>query len=295
LKSSKQKVRVAVAIPVFNRRDMTLQGIRSLSRTSQDVIDLKIFITDDGSKDGTGAAIRAEFPEVELIEGSGNLHYAAGTNRAVEAALRWAPDYILMANDDAVFHYQSLSTLVDTAIENRRSVVGSILLLWDEPHRVFQVDPKWQTFEGGWIFPRNMTLENMHRKPFEVDALVGNCVLVPTAAVKHCGLMDERRFPHGWGDAQYFERLRRNGWKLMIDPNALVWCEPNTNPFSLHRKKDWSILRTLFFDQRHPVNLKRQFLARWYSAPSKPQAVAAFFFYLFAMSSRAARYRFSQR
>jgi Predicted glycosyltransferases len=286
----RKKVKVAVAMPVFNRRQVTLQGLRSLFRVDQEGIDLRMYVTDDGSTDGTGAAIRGEFPEVKLINGDGRLHYAGGINRAVASALKWNPDFILVANDDAVFHSRSISNLIKTAAENGRSIVGSLLLLWNEPHRVFQVDPEWRTSEGGWIFPDNITLENVHKGPFEVDALVGNCVLIPAAAFVQCGLMDERRFPFGWGDAQYFERLRKSGWKLLVDPSALVWCEPNTNPIPLHTKEISSILRALFFDKRHPVNLQRQFIARWYSAPSKPKAVTAFLFYLLVMSKRAIRH-----
>lgn len=279
-------------MPVFNRREVTLQGLRSMLRVDKEGIDLRIYVTDDGSTDGTGAAIRAEFPEVKLIDGDGRLHYAGGTNRAVESALRWNPDFILAVNDDAVFHPRSISNLIKTAAENQRSITGAILLLWNEPHRVFQVNPKWRASEGGWIFPGNMTLANVHKSPFEVDALVGNCVLIPAAAVAECGLMDERRFPYGWGDAQYFERLRKSGWKLLVDPSAFVWCEPNTDPIPLHKKRISSILQALFFDRRHPVNLQRQFIARWYSAPSKPQAVVAFLFYLLVMSKRAIQHRF---
>ena len=278
-------------MPVYNRRETTLQGLRSLMRVELSGIDLRIYVTDDASPDGTAVAIRAEFPNVEVIEGNGDLHYAAGTNRAIEAAMQWEPDFIVMMNDDAVFHRDFLSSLVATAKKQPGSIVGSMLLLWDEPHRVFQVDPKWVTQEGGWQFPEDLTSDSFGREPFEVDALVGNCVLIPSEAIRTVGFLDEKRFPHGWGDAQYFERLRRAGRKLIIDPISLVWCEPNTNPAPLHGKRISEQLQILLFDDRHPVNLRRQFIARWHCAPSRTRAAAAFLFYLFRMSRRAASYR----
>src|ERR1041384_3597543 len=136
---SENPIKVGLVIPVFNRRETTLQALRSLSRIDKAGLDVRIFIVDDGSTDGTSEAIRREFAEVELIAGDGTLHYAGGTNRGIMAALSWDADYVLTMNDDSVFHDQFLRRMVKTAQENPRSVVGALLLLWDQPHKVFQV------------------------------------------------------------------------------------------------------------------------------------------------------------
>lgn len=279
--------KVALVIPVYNRRETTLQGLRSLARIDRTGFDVRIFVVDSGSTDGTGDAIAREFPEVELIKGSGNMHYAAGTNLGVKAALEWEPDYVVMMNDDSVFHDQFLRRLIETAEANPHSVVGALLLLWNEPHKVFQVGQVWRTFCGGWEIPGNLTAFTVPQQPFEVECIVGNCVLVPTDAIRKCGVMDERRFPHGWGDAQYMMRLRKAGWKMLVDPKAFVWCEPNTYPPPLHSLKLKDVINTLFVNERHPANLKRQFIARWESAPGKIQAVGAFLVYCTRLVTKA--------
>src|SRR4051812_16275586 len=107
--------KVALVIPVHNRRETTLQCLRSLSRIDGSGLDLKIFIVDDGSRDETSDAIRHAFPDVVIIEGDGSLHYAGGTNRGISEALKWDPAYVVLMNDDAVFHEQFLQRLVHTA------------------------------------------------------------------------------------------------------------------------------------------------------------------------------------
>lgn len=271
--------KVALVIPVFNRRETTLRALRSLSRLDTAGLEIKIFVVDDGSTDGTSEAIRQYFPETELIQGDGNLHYAGGTNRGISSALEWAPDFVVIMNDDAVFHSKFLRRLVDTSEANPRSVVGALLLLWDQPHKVFQVGQKWSTWHGGWQMPHDLTAFSIPSTPFAVECLVGNCVLLPIGAIDECGLMDEKRFPHGWGDAQYMVRMRRSGWTLLVDPKAYVWCEPNTYPPPLHLSSAKKVLRTLFLDTRHPLNLSRQFWARWDSAPSRVAGVFAFVVY----------------
>ena len=282
--------KVALVIPVYNRRDTTLQALKSLTRIDNDGLDVRVYIVDDGSTDGTSDAIREQYPDTRLIQGDGTLHYAAGTNRGITAALEWDPDYIVTMNDDAVFHEQFLQRLVSTARRNPRSIVGALLLLWDEPHKVFQVGQVWDTWKGGWIIPDDLTAFNVPENEFEVECIVGNCVLFPTEAIRENGLMDEKTFPHGWGDAQYLMRMRKAGWRLLIQPKSYVWCEPNTNPAPLHHLPPGEILRVLFVKKRHPLNLQRQFIARWESAPSKPQAALSYGVYLAEMFVKSAKY-----
>ncbi len=283
------KKKVALVIPVYNRRDITLQGLRSLDRARTDGLDVRIYVVDDGSTDGTGAAVAADFPDVVLIREDGSLHYAAGTNRGIEEALEWEPDYVATMNDDAVFHPDFLQSLIRTAETNEHSIVGSLLLLWDEPNRVFQVGQTWETLAGGWVMPDDLTLSNVPDDPFDVECIVGNCVLFPIEAIRECGFMDERHFPHGWGDAQWLMRMRKAGWRLLIDPKSRVWCEPNTYPAALHTLEMRDILKVLFVNERHPLNLKRQFVARWESAPVRLQAFPAFSFYVLSLGWKAVR------
>ena len=279
--------KVALVAPVFNRRETTLQALRSISRIDTSGLEIKVFIVDDGSTDGTAEAISSEFPDVELIIGDGSLHYAAGTNRGIEGALKWGAEWVVTMNDDAVFHELFLQRLLQTARENEGSVVGALLLLWDQPHKVFQVAPKWSNLGGGWNFPDDLTAFSVPQLPFEVECIVGNCVLFPTEAIREVGLLDEKRFPFGWGDAQYLARMKKAGWRLIVDPKALVWCEPNSYPVPLHSLTKHQILNVLFFDKRHPLNLNRQWLARWHSAPSRFAGVASFVFYVFSLARKA--------
>jgi GT2 family glycosyltransferase len=283
-------LKIALVIPVYNRRETTLQALRSLSRIEKNGFEINIFVIDDNSTDGTSQAIRENYPDVKIIHGDGKLHYAGGTNRGIEKALEWGADFIVTMNDDAVFHEQFLKRMIETAKKNPRSVVGALLLLWNEPHKVFQVGQTWRTLRGGWIIPEDLTAFNVPQNAFEVECIVGNCVVFPAQAIRENGLMDEKTFPHGWGDAQYLMRMRKTGWRLLIEPKAYVWCEPNTYPAPLHELSVKNTLKVLFVNQKHPLNLKRQFLARWESAPNRIKAFVGFTVYLLQLLGKSLRY-----
>ena len=274
-------------MPVHNRRETTLRMLRSLSRVDRTGLDLRVIVVDDGSTDGTSAAIRRDFPNVQLEFGDGTLHYTAGTNRGLAAALLLDPCYVVAMNDDSIVHRDFLQRLVGCARDHPRSIVGALLLRWDIPHRVFQVAPVWRTWRGGWQIPQELAAWSFPRLPFDVATIVGNCVLYPVEAVRTVGLMDERRFPHAYSDVVYVAAMRRAGWRPLVEPRALVWCQPNVYPPPLHTLPVTRVLRTLLLDARHPRNLRREFGMRWATAPSRSQALAAFSVYCGALTLKA--------
>src|SRR5437016_13918963 len=142
--------KVEVVTPVHNRREETLQCLRSSARADRAGIILHIIVVDDGSSDGTSAAIAEDFPHVEIVHGDGNLWYTAGTNRGIEAAMRHQPDYILAINNDTIFDEKCIVNLVKCAEKHPGSVVGPLLLNWETPHKLFQVSPRWGLWTGGF-------------------------------------------------------------------------------------------------------------------------------------------------
>jgi len=272
-------IRVEIVAPVHNRKALTLLCLQSLSRINSTGLDVGIVIVDDGSTDGTSDAIREQFPGVDIVTGDGNLWFTEGTNAGVRRALERDPKYILLMNDDQVFDEDFLVTLVETAEKNPRSVVGSLLLLWDTPHRIFQMSPVWSTWHGGWRHWQLQTVWTVPEKPWKVDLIVGNCVLVPTEAMRECDLMNSRRYPN-FGDAEYTPRLRKAGWNLIIDPRSRVFCQPNTPPGRIRSMGFKKLFNALFIDLKSLQSLRRRFYAYIDTAPTKLQGIAAFFIFL---------------
>lgn len=273
---------VVVVVPVHNRRELTLGFLRSLEVIDRSGLEVAVIVVDDGSTDGTGEAVRAEHPEVRVIDADGSLHYSEGTNVGIRAALEQRPDFVLTMNDDAVVPVDLIGRLVTTARAEPRSVVGAVLVEWDDASTVFQIDPRWSLRYGGFQHRRSLTVADLPSTPFEVETMAGNCMLLPRAALEEVGLQPSARLPF-WGDAGIARRLRGAGWRLLIDPTAVLPCEPNQFPAPLHTVGARRALRSLFVDDRHPLHLGRQFWVRWETAPSRLAGGAAFVVYLWRL------------
>jgi GT2 family glycosyltransferase len=267
--------RVAIVTPVHNRRDITLQCLRSLERISKHNVEVSTFVVDDGSTDGTAEAIASEFPQVTVIPADGSLFFTEGTNVGIRAALEENPDFVLLMNDDQVFDSNFLEYLVETAEKYPRSVVGPLLLLWDVPHKIFQISPRWETLSGGWRHWQRQTVWTVPGSPWEVDLIVGNCLLVPASAFREAGLMNSKRYPN-FGDAEFTPRLRKLGWKLLIDPRSRVFCQPNNLPASISKMTLAEKWDALVVNLKHGHNLRRRFYSYWDGAPTRLQGACAF-------------------
>ena len=270
-------LRVTVVTPVHNRREDTLRCLRSLRRIDRTGFELNIIIVDDGSTDGTAEAVSKGFPEVEIINGNGNLYYTAGTNLGLKEALKHNPDYILAINDDSIFDENCIRLLMECAKKYPRSVVGAILLLWSQPHKLFQTAPVWRTWLGGWRHWHHQTIWTIPQKPFSVDVIVGNCLLYPAAAIREVGMMNEKFIQYG--DSEYTTRLRRNDWQLIIEPRARVFCKPNDARTSLRKMPLTKSLKTLFTNNASGYNLFHRFYSSLETAPNRLEGLTAFFIF----------------
>ena len=87
--------KVEIVMPSFNRRELTLQCLRSIKRLDQTGIEVHAIVVDDASTDGTPEAIREQFPDVEVISTKGDLWFNACTNLGITASLKRGADYVL--------------------------------------------------------------------------------------------------------------------------------------------------------------------------------------------------------
>jgi GT2 family glycosyltransferase len=242
-----ESLTIAVALACFNRRETTLRCLASLFAQQTDQLRLSVHLLDDASTDGTADAVRARFPEVEIIAGSGRHYWGGGMHAAMHAALREPFDALLLLNDDVVLAPGGLQTLLDArAIADAASQVPNIIV-------GATADPATGaiTYSG---FRRTSALNPFKlrrcvpdgRRLAPCDTMNGNCVLVPVEVVTRIGTVDPV-FIHQLGDIDYGYRARAAGARLWIAPAPVGTCAPGDRPrrwsqpgLSIHER--WRLL-----------------------------------------------------
>lgn len=220
--------RLLVLITAHDRKGETLSCLERLSAQCHDAgADVGVILVDDASTDGTAIAVRQRFPEVRLVEGSGQLYWNGGMRRAFQEAMREDPDYYLLLNDDTHLRPGALGRMISTHLELTRAgercciVVGSTL----DPETETQSYGGWR--RGGRLLPARIRLVEPGSKAERCDTMNGNCVLVPRDVVRRVGNLDAT-FTHCMGDLDYGFRARRAGCSLWVAPGYVGECVANS-------------------------------------------------------------------
>lgn len=230
----KFKVKIAIIIPVHNRKHTTLKCHMHLAFVLKNpCFDAEIIIIDDGSTDGTGEALRAEnINELVILEGDGNLWWTGAVNKGVEYAMAQKKfDYILLMNDDVAFENDFIQHLISSAQQNPASIIGAITLYEDASEKtIWKAGMSWS--QGIRPFLKNNCQGQKYSardlpELLEVDAISGRGLLIPMHVIEEIGLFDDVKFPHGYADHEFCMRAKKRGYRLLINTRALIYSQPD--------------------------------------------------------------------
>ena len=114
---------VYVVILNYNHQADLQETIESFE--NQNYPNLEIVVSDNGSTDYSIEWLRANKPNVHLIENGENLGWAQGNNVGIDYALKQDAYYILLANNDLWFDSPSvISQLVQSCRLECIDIVG---------------------------------------------------------------------------------------------------------------------------------------------------------------------------
>jgi len=219
-----ETTRIAVLMACHNRCATTLKCLDALQRQRlAEDISLSVYLVDDGSTDGTAAAVRQAHPQVRLLQGDGSLFWTGGMHRALEEARRERFDYFLWLNDDTRLRRDAISKLVETS-EGVRSTEGPAHIIVGT---TLDGETNRPTYGGvvhsSWWHPFRYALVEPGEGPVPCETMNGNCVLVSREVVERVGNMDTV-YQHGFADYDYGLRARRAGCTVWIAPGFIGWC-----------------------------------------------------------------------
>ena len=267
-------MRIAAILTCFNRKEKTLKCLDSLLTIHPEI---DVFLTDDGSTDGTSEAVNEHFPKVNVIRGDGNLYWSRGMYKAWKEALKGNYDFYLWLNDDVELYPDFLSELMEChALAHEQSIISGIIEDCTSKEIIY----------GGYDENKALLLPNGDIQ--KIKYMNGNVVLVPSDVVDRIGIIDPV-FHHGGADSDYGLTALENGvgvfttrkciamgykndfcrirkWGTGLCRRFKILYSPMGNPPNIdfhYRKKHFGVINaTMFYCYLHFINLLPDFVIK---------------------------------
>lgn len=215
---------IAVLLTTFNRKQKTLACLQNLYKQQlPEEVQLKVFLTDDNSADGTADVVKTEFPEVNVYHGNGSLFWAGGMRNTWQKALSAGADYYLLLNDDTLLTNNAIAALLRCSnyVKSKGAkpaiCVGSTAD--DETGKI--------SYGGRKLYDKNSWGEDSfvfsETEYVNCDVANANILLVPAEVVKDLGILSTA-FTHGLADYDYTLKAKKAGYGLVVAPGFLGTC-----------------------------------------------------------------------
>jgi GT2 family glycosyltransferase len=213
---------VTIVVLNWNRRDDTLECLESLA--AADLGGASILVVDNGSRDGSAAAVRPAHPGVDVLELPRNEGYAGGNNAGIRRALESAAGAVLLLNNDTRVAPDFLGWLVNLLnIAPRAAAVSSAILRMDSPEVLYEAFLELY-FGHGLVRRRGMNAlpGEGYDEVRTIDAGAGCSLLLRADALRTVGLLDDAFFAYH-EEIDWCFRAHRAGYLVYYEPRSRVY------------------------------------------------------------------------
>lgn len=235
-----RKPKVSIIILTWNQKKLTHEQMKGVAKLETKGLDTECILCDNGSTDGTEESFKDyKLPNMgfHFLQNGKNLGFAAGNNPGIKYSMENGADYIILMNNDLILVKDLLIKLVKVAQKGKKIGLVSPKMYFAKGYEFHKNRYKkselgkviW--YAGGIIDRDNVYSSHkgvdevdvgQYDKQEETDLANGAVVLITKEVVEKIGLMDESFFLY-WEDADYSEKARRAGFKVVYTPETHVW------------------------------------------------------------------------
>lgn len=281
-----KKPSVCIIILTTNALSMTKEQLLDVAKLDVHGLRAECLVVDNGSPDGTEEAIKDyKLPNMDykFIQSGANLGFAGGNNVGISDALKRKFDFIILMNNDLILPKDIVLKLVKYMVTNPRVGLASPKMYFAKGYefhkdRYKKSDLGNVLWYAGGIIDRD-NVYTFHRGVDEVDhgqydkiedtdVANGAVVIIRREVFQKVGLLDSDFFLY-WEDADFSEKAKRAGYKIMYYPETYMWHKVSastggsgspTNDYFLTRNRfyfamRYSSLRTKFAVLRDTLRL----------------------------------------
>ncbi len=263
---------LSVIIVNWNTLKVTSDCIQSLLDVKE-ISSIEIIVIDNASHDGSVEKLKESFPQITLIANEQNVGFAAGCNQGLEIA---KGKYLLLLNSDTIAVGSSLKGMMDfLSTHPKAGAVGCRLLF---------ADGTAQSSHGNFLTPIEFLYRhsliailirrffsrfrhfiprlNKNGKPYQVDWLMGACIMMPAEIYKKVGGFDPDYFMY-CEDADWCFRLKKHGYLSYHLPQYSIY---HYHQQSSRQRKKFTFIRIFqsinrFVEKNYGISGYKKF--RW--------------------------------
>jgi GT2 family glycosyltransferase len=213
-----------------------------------------VVVVDNGSTDGSQEMLRRDFPQVCLIQNSGNVGLGRASNQGIEAT---KGRYVLLLNNDTLVNGRGFDAMVAFLDQHLDAGAAGGRLL--NPDGSFQSgyaefpSIRQEALIASGIGARIWGGYPSHGKTdsvASVDWLSSACLMVRRAALNQVGLLDDSYFIYGDEvDLQF--RLKVHGWRVYYLPEVAIVHYGGRSLDRWRRRKMVNRGKLLFFQKNY--------------------------------------------
>ncbi len=213
--------KVSAIVVNWNGKDILSECLQSLLK--QEYENLEIWVSDNGSEDGSQAMMKELYPSVHLLENGQNLGFGSAVNRALKKA---QGDYFLFLNNDLELKSDCVGQLVDL-LESDNEIGAAIpKILYHRDAQEYSPNDSTVINSFGVVvnytgvsYPNLIGQQDMKDLPL-TETACGGIFMFSREVYEQVGGFDEDLFLYH-EDHDLSWRIRLGGWKLMVTPKSV--------------------------------------------------------------------------
>lgn len=210
--------RFSVVIPNWNGKRFLAACLDSLRE--QTVGDIEVILVDNASADGSQDYVRAQYPEVRLIELEANRGFTGACNIGMDAA---TGAYIALLNNDTEVERDWAERVVNAfEAHPQAGIIASKMLLFDQRDRFHTAGDFFTTDgragnRGAWKWD-----SGQYDKGEYVFSACGGSAVYRRSMLRDIGTLDDDFF-FLLEDVDLAWRAQLAGYKVWYEPSAVVY------------------------------------------------------------------------
>jgi GT2 family glycosyltransferase len=208
-----------VAVVILNWNGRRWLGPCLDSVLASEYNNIRVYVVDNGSSDGSQEVVRERYPGVTLIQNHRNLGAAEGYNVGVRRSLREGAEYIALLNEDVKVEPGWLGPLVEAAQAD--TTIGVLSpMQWD--YEGTELDRSFHEL----LLEQTSYEEDLRKGPlppkYEAGHVIGATMVLSRPAVQRVGLFDPLYFKQH-EEPDFCRRARYHSFRVVVVTGSRIF------------------------------------------------------------------------